>query len=192
MAESAIVMAKFNKQFRFKDNVAHSNQKNPKNINNLVHYGAGVMNFGLTFDKVSHPRNGIKDHEVRSVVIENFTAYKNASGGVWLESQRELLKDSFLADHYIGCQFGGGGGCMENVVILRNSANRLGEEFAPGPKSKAQSTALYLENGAKKILTKQLTLIGQDAAVTGYRDVLAESQRIDWRLIGVKDKTYQK
>ena len=184
-------VAKFNKHFLFKDNVAHSNQKNPKNINNLVHYGAGVQNFGLSFDKLSHPRSGIKPDEVRSVVIENFTAYKNASGGVWLESQREVLKDSILADHYVSCQFGGGGGCLENVVILRNSANKLGEEFAPGLKSK--STGLYVENGSTRILSKGLVFIGQDAAVTGYpRNQLEPHQRLDWRFVNVKDaESYQ-
>lgn len=181
------------KSFVFTDNVAHSNQRKDKLVNSLVHYGDGVQNFGLSFDRVSNIKVGVKPEEVGAVIVRNFTAYKNASGAVWLESQRELVKDSIFADHYVSAQFGGGGGRFDSVVILRRSENGLGEEFLAGTKQKAPSVGLYLENGVAHVVGKDMTFIGMDTTAYGSKRLLEDQQRLGtWKFINVAEPVYAK
>ncbi|MBY0461247.1 MAG: hypothetical protein K2V38_28315, partial [Gemmataceae bacterium] len=181
------------KKLVFVGNTAHSNQRKDRLVNSLIHYGAGVQNFGLTFDRISNPKQPPKPEEEGVAVVKGFTAYKNASGGVWLESTRELVTDSVLADHYVGAQFGGRGGRFDGVLFLRRSANGLGEEFLADAKMKAPSTGWYLENGAGHVVGKDVTFAGMDAAWYGSKRPLEERQRLgDWRFIDVPDPMPEK
>ncbi|MBM3984034.1 MAG: hypothetical protein FJ304_27965, partial [Planctomycetes bacterium] len=181
------------KKVVFTNNTAHSNQRKDKLLNGLVHYGAGVQNFGLSFDRVSNFRVPLKPDEVGLVEVRNFTAYKNAAGAVWLESQRELVTDSVFADHYVSAQFGAGGGRFDRVTIVRRSANGLGEEFLATNKPKAPSVALYVENGAANVVGKDMTFIGMDTTSYGAKRPFEERQRLGkWKFIDVADPQYDK
>lgn len=176
------------KSMKFEGNVAHSNGSGRGN-SHFSHYPPGNFHFGVSFERVSNSAH--KKGEAQAI-IANYIGYKNQAGAVWLESQREMVKDSLFADHYVSAQFGSGGGYFENVVILRQSANKVGDELKAKGRVVYKSVGFYMENGQTKVIGKDMTFIGMEQTTFSKRP-LSEEQRLGtWRIIDVANPIYEK
>ena len=103
----------------FINNSAHSCGYDNGRAEIFLSYDGLATGFGLlSMDPVLNTRDqGI-------LTFDNFTSYKNSTGGAWLHSQSEALKNSILADNAEGVD--SFASIFENVIIAGKTANLIG------------------------------------------------------------------
>jgi plastocyanin len=184
-------------KFEFRDNVAHTNfQTNGGNDM----YPPNARGHGLFVVPVTSP----------PMVFKNFTAYKNAVSGAWLEGDSTILREAILADNNAGALVFTSR--IEKSLIVGQTANTngqpqpIGETFAGGihlmrmqggPKRPQVSDVTFVDvkNGAMvsndlnsdlRGFTEQITLVRTPPVLlNGVNDsVMGGFQDRDGSLIG--------
>ena len=117
----------------FKDNVAHSNDRDRLKLSNYSPIASGN---GLFIEDTNS--KGTSD-----IVFEGFTAYKNTVSGAWIEEDRHILKSSMLADNSSGVIMKDGR--VQNTVISHQTSNTVGGTYGI-------DKGLVLDGGIRVIL----------------------------------------
>jgi len=114
----------------FRGNVAHSNGPNIDDgefeeiFPGGLSYQFANTRFGLfTLDVGGRG----KDRKKGRFVVEDFTAYKNETGGAWTEKREETLRDCIFADQPEGVRVIQNA-ILEDIVFVGASTNTLGNE----------------------------------------------------------------
>ncbi|MCU0494773.1 MAG: plastocyanin/azurin family copper-binding protein, partial [Chloroflexaceae bacterium] len=138
-------------KFEFRDNVAHSNFQT-NGGNDL--YPPNTRGHGIFIAPVSGA----------PMRLQNFTAYKNAASGVWIEGDAPVLTGSMLADNNAGVVVFAGR--VENSLIIGQSANSNGQPQRLGEGRAGGIHLMRMQGGSKRPQVVNVTFVDiQDGAI---------------------------
>ncbi len=109
----------------FRGNFAHSNGKGSGDF----YLGGSSYQFANTCFGLFTLDVGGRGNERKKgqFVVEDFTAYKNETGGAWIEEREEVLRDCVFADQPEGVRVIQNA-ILENVVFVGESENTIGSD----------------------------------------------------------------
>lgn len=140
--------------------------------------------FHTTIGPVNYPPNtrghGLfartQMNDARHAVFDGFTAFKNRNSGIWMERERQEVREFVSADNGINAWVIKG--ALRRGVLVADTGNDNGEWLSPGPDTKGSLTILGQQGMQKSIVTEDLTFHGVREAAIKWNDTTLEHDSV--------------